>query len=84
MKLSKPTLHLICGLPGSGKSTLASELEVKYKALRFNPDAWLIQLFGDGNNEKARATIEGIQWELAQKALSLGLDAILERIICKT
>jgi predicted kinase len=74
----QPTLHLICGLPGSGKSTLASELEIKHRALKLSPDEWLIRIVGDGNNEKARAAIESVQWEIAQKLLSNGSDVILE------
>jgi predicted kinase len=78
MSSKAPTLHLICGLPGSGKSTLAAELEKKHRALRFNPDSWLMRIVGDPYNENARSAVEAIQWELAQKSLSLGHDAILE------
>ena len=74
----KATLHLICGLPGSGKSTLAQKLERETSALRFNPDSWLMKIVGTGNDERARTAIESIQWDIAQKAISLGIDVILE------
>jgi hypothetical protein len=73
-----PTLHLICGLPGSGKSTLAKTLEIEHSALRLTPDEWMARIVGNGYDEKKRAVIETIQWELAQRALRLGLDVILE------
>ncbi|MDP3947585.1 MAG: ATP-binding protein [bacterium] len=73
-----PTLHLICGLPGSGKSTLAKELENEHPALRLTPDDWMARIVDDGNNEEKRAIIETIQWEIAEQALRLGIDVILE------
>jgi predicted kinase len=73
-----PTLHLICGLPGSGKSTLAKELEAKHPALRLTPDEWMDRIVGDGYNEEKRAVVQAIQWEIAQQALRLGVDVILE------
>jgi len=73
-----PILHLICGLPGSGKSTLAKKLEEKHPALRLTPDEWMARIVGDGMNEDKRAVIESIQWEIAQQALCLGIDVILE------
>ena len=78
MNSIKPTLHLICGLPGSGKSTLAQKLELEIRALRFSPDDWLVKIVGNGNDEVARTAVESIQWDLAQKALTFGLDIILE------
>lgn len=71
-------LHLICGLPGSGKSTLARKLEAETSAIRLTPDEWLIRLRFDGYDEAARATIETIQWDFAQRLLALGVDVILE------
>lgn len=73
-----PTLHLICGLPGSGKSTLAKKLEGEYPALRLTPDEWMSRILEDGYDEEKRAVVESIQWEIAQRVLSLGVDVILE------
>lgn len=73
-----PTLHLICGLPGSGKSTLAKRLERALPALRLTPDEWMARIVGDGYDEPKRAAVEAVQWEIAQRALTLGLDVVLE------
>lgn len=73
-----PILHLICGLPGSGKSTLAKKLEAEHPALRLTPDEWMSRILGDGYDEEKRAVVESIQWEIAQQALRLGIDVILE------
>ena len=72
------TLHLICGLPGSGKSTLAKKLEKEHPALLLTPDEWMERIVGDGYNDEKRTVIETIQWEIAQQALRLGIDVILE------
>jgi predicted kinase len=73
-----PTLHLICGLPGSGKTTLAKRLERDLSALRLAPDEWMARIVGDGFDEGKRAAVEKVQWEIAARALSLGVDVILE------
>lgn len=72
------TLHLICGLPGSGKSTLAKKLEKEHSALLLSPDEWMGRIVGNGENEEKRAVIETMQWEIAQKVLTLGVDVILD------
>ncbi|HEX8267706.1 MAG TPA: ATP-binding protein [Pyrinomonadaceae bacterium] len=71
-------LYLICGLPGSGKSTLAKKLENELPGLRLTPDEWMDRIVSDGYNEEKRSVIESIQWEIAQQALRLGIDVILE------
>jgi predicted kinase len=73
-----PTLFPICGLPGSGKTTLAKEIERDQSALRLAPDDWMARIVCDGYDETKRAAVELIQWEIAQRALSLGVDVILE------
>jgi predicted kinase len=73
-----PTLFLLCGLPGSGKSTLAKRLEHEHCALRLTPDEWMARIVGDGYDEGKRAAVEGVQWEIAARALSLGVNVILE------
>ncbi len=73
-----PILHLICGLPGSGKTTLARRLERDLPALRLSPDEWMARIVGDGYDEPKRAAVEAVQWEIAARALSLGVDVILE------
>jgi predicted kinase len=73
-----PVLHLMCGLPGSGKSTLAMRLERDLPALRLAPDEWMARIVGDGYDEAKRAAVEAVQWEIAARVLSLGVDVILE------
>lgn len=73
-----PTLFLICGLPGSGKTTLAMRLERERRALRLTADEWMARIVGDGNDGAKRAVVEKVQWEITQRALSLGVDVILE------
>jgi predicted kinase len=71
-------LHLICGLPGAGKTTLARQLENSLPALRLAPDEWMSRIVGDGYQEDKRAAIEVVQWDIAARALRLGVDVILE------
>jgi len=72
------TLFLLCGLPGSGKSTVAKQIERDRPALRLTPDEWMERIVGTGYDEEKRAAIESLQWDIAQRALSLGIDVILE------
>lgn len=76
------TLHLMVGLPCSGKSTLARTLEHEHAALRLAPDEWHIRLFGQDAEEpehQARHTlIETLLWEVARRALALGVNVILD------
>ena len=77
-----PTLHLMVGLPGSGKTTLARRLERELSALRFTPDEWIAGLYGQdltqATLDAARDPVEGLQWRVASRALSLGLSVILD------
>jgi predicted kinase len=73
-----PVLHLMCGLPCSGKTTLARTLERDLGALRLCPDEWMARIVGDGRDEAKRASVEAMQWEVAARVLTLGLDVILE------
>ena len=76
------TLHLMVGLPCSGKSTLARTLEHEHAALRLTPDEWHVRLFGqdaEAPEHDARHTlIETLQWEVASRALALGINVILD------
>ena len=73
-----PTLILICGLPGAGKTTFAKRLEVERSALRLTPDDWMAGLSIDLFDEPKRTLIEGLQWDIASRALALGIDVILD------
>jgi predicted kinase len=76
------TLFLICGLPGAGKTTLAKQLEISRSALRLCPDEWIARILKDPANtvelERLRDPVESLQWDVAQKALGLGVSVILE------
>jgi predicted kinase len=77
-----PTLFLICGLPGAGKTTLARQIEAERGALRLCPDEWIAALLADPGDraelDRMRDPVEQIQWQVARRALSLGLDVVLE------
>ena len=47
-------------------------------ALRLAPDEWMSRIVGDGFDHEKRAAIEEVQWDIAAKALSLGVAVILE------
>lgn len=73
-----PTLFLLCGLPGSGKTTLAKQLEHERHALRLSPDEWMASLSIDLYDQAGRSEVEALQWDIAARALTLGIDVILE------
>lgn len=76
------TLFLICGLPGSGKTTLAKQLENACPALRLSPDEWIAAIIADVSDtaelDRLRSPVETLQWEVAKRALALGMDVLLE------
>ena len=76
------TLHLMVGLPCSGKTTLARQLEQHLPALRLTPDEWHTRLFGQDAHEPDHNTrhelVEALLWEVAERALTLGLNVILD------
>lgn len=76
------TLFLMVGLPCSGKTTLAKELERERHALRLTPDEWIVKLFGPNLTPPAlewcRDPVETLQWGVAERALSLGINVILD------
>ena len=71
-------LIIVCGLPGSGKTTYAKRLQASLNAIRFCPDEWIDALSLDIWDERRREKIEGLQWQLSQQLLALGLTAIIE------
>ncbi len=64
---------------------LAKRLERRGNALRLSPDEWIARLYGPDVQKRdpptfdaARGRVETLQRELAERALLLGLDVILE------
>jgi predicted kinase len=76
------TLHLMCGLPAAGKTTLARQLERALPALRLTPDEWITRVLGAQPPQReldaAREPFEALQWEVASRALPLGVNVILD------
>ncbi|MCC6299502.1 MAG: ATP-binding protein [Anaerolineales bacterium] len=76
------TLFLLCGLPGSGKTTLAKRLEKSEHALRLCPDEWIAKILVDpadtAEMDRLREIVESIQWEAGKRALTLGINVVLE------
>jgi predicted kinase len=72
------TLIIICGLPGAGKTTYARRLEAELGAIRFCPDEWMQALDISLWDEKIRARIEALQWQLGQQLLPQGMTVIIE------
>ena len=72
----------MCGPPGSGKTTLARRLERERDALRLTPDEWIARLYGARLTPPAldwcRDPVEAIQWEVAERALRLGVNVVLD------
>jgi predicted kinase len=70
------------GLPCSGKSTRAKILEKECNALLLTVDKWHIKLFGqdamDKDHDINHSKIESILLEIAYRALSLGVNVILD------
>ena len=78
----RATLYLMIGLPGAGKTTRAKEIEAAHAALRLTPDEWILALYGHHldrpRRNAVREPVEGLQWELAQRALALGCSVVLD------
>ena len=78
----RPTLYLMVGLPGSGKTTRAKEIEARHAALRLTPDEWILALYGNDldrpHRDAVRDPVEAVQWQVAQRALALGCNVVLD------
>ena len=73
-----PRLIIVCGLPGAGKTTHARVLEREFRAVRFCADEWMDTLEVNLYDEKVRAKVEALQWQLAQNLMALGQTVIIE------
>lgn len=66
------------GLPASGKTARAKQIEEEHRALRLTPDEWMIPLFDDNDADGKRNVLEGRFIWLALRALSHGIDVVLD------
>lgn len=77
-----PTLFILCGLPGSGKTTRAKRLEAAGRGIMLSADSWVCELFPDDSEAAARderkGLVQAVQWELAERLLSIGVSVILD------
>lgn len=78
----RATLYMLVGLPGAGKTTRAKEIEAACAAIRLSPDEWYLALYGDDLDPAlhvpARDPVEALQWQVAQRALALGCNVVLD------
>jgi predicted kinase len=76
------TLHLIVGFLCSGKTTFAKKMEQELPVLRLTPEEWHLRLFGNDventEHNDRHYMIESLLWTIAERALVLGLDVILD------
>lgn len=76
------TLILICGLPGAGKTQLAKQMESSRQAFRLCPDEWIKAVVENESDkhelDRLREPVEALQWNTAQKLLTLGVTVVLE------
>jgi len=80
--MAMATLHLLHGAVGSGKTTFARQLERQIRAVRFTPDEWMVQLYGDRPPVRTfQETLDRLYdliWEHAARVLRTGTDAIMD------
>jgi predicted kinase len=76
------TVHLIHGYLGAGKTTFAEKLAEDVHGVRFNPDEWMVRLYGEdppadlfaGRLERVFALLDD-QW---MRVARCGVDVILD------
>jgi predicted kinase len=76
--MDRGRLVIICGLPGSGKTSLATQISADGTAILMSPDDWMEALGINLWNQKARANIETLQWQISQALLGQGVTVIIE------
>jgi predicted kinase len=76
------TLHLLHGFTGAGKTTFARKLERELSALRFTPDEWIVQLYGnnppDDRFSEYLERVTNLIWQLTMQLLRSDRDVILD------
>ena len=73
---------MIHGFVGVGKTTFAKKLEQETRAIRFSPDEWMVDLFGEDPSvarfQEYFEKIERVIWKIASQCVSAGVDVILD------
>lgn len=79
---AQPVLYLMVGLPGAGRTTRAKVIEAEQDALRLTLDEWILALYGNDLDRSQRdavhVPVEALQWQIAQRVLSLGRNVVLD------
>jgi predicted kinase len=77
-----PTIHMIHGFVGAGKTTFSKKLEKEVQAVRFTPDEWMVELYGQNPPAEKFAeydkNIKSIIWNTAEKILVNGGNVIFD------
>jgi len=77
-----PTIHMVHGFVGAGKTTFSRNLEKEIKAVRFSPDEWITDLYGDTHGDarlhEYEKRIKAVIWRIAESTLASGGDVILD------
>jgi predicted kinase len=79
VKVMKPKLVLMCGLPGSGKTTLARKLAADIPAIRLCTDDWQAALKVSHSDEAFHDLLEDQLWAFGQALIKLGQCVIFEK-----
>ena len=81
-RATKPTVHLLCGLPGSGKTTLARQLAADGMAVRFTLGEWMLRVhdlrYDHPDYGSAVADCRELIWDTAKQVLATGADVVLD------
>lgn len=77
-----PTVHMIHGFVGNGKTTFSKNLEKEIRAVRFSPDDWICDLYGDTHGDdrlpEYQERVDKVIRKIAAGVLASGNDVILD------
>lgn len=79
-----PIVHMIHGFVGAGKTTFSKKLEQEVRAVRFTPDEWICDLYGNNppaeNFDERQNCIYYMIRKMAERVLAAGADVILDTV----